>query len=257
MDTRDRNFEGIVLKSASYKEQDRLLTLISAEGGIEKAIARGGAKAGGSLRAVSQPYARVSLLLSPPKGGLSFVSEGQPLETFLRLDAGLERFAYGAYVAELAISASPEGKAAPMLYQLLLAVYELLKLDDDLPRTARFYELQLLSVLGVLPSLECCADCGQVPYGRGFVLSPDDGALLCESCAAGTPWPRLSSGAVLSARRMLEIPLSKLPSLQLSRGIQQELGDALAVYLDRHLERSSKARRFLWEMLGNDKDRSS
>ena len=244
MDIRDRSVEAIVLKSTAYKEQDRLLTFITPEYGVEKAIARGAAKSTGSLRPIAQPYARVSLLLTPRRG-LSFVSQGEPLETYIRLDSGLKRFTYGAYVAELAILASPEQKPALDLYYLLQAVFSLLSMDEDLDRTLRFYELRFLDILGVLPEMTGCSLCGRSVANSRFLFSPLDGRLLCAACGANLGGPRLSAGAVMTLRRMLTQPFSKLPALHLTPAMNQELETALGFVLEQHLDRSSKVRRLL------------
>ena len=253
LDIRDRSREALVLKSSPYKEQDRLLTLLSPEQGLERAIARGAAKANGSLRPIAQPYTQVSLLLSPAKGGISFVREGTPLRCLLPLDAGLERFAYGAYCAELALSVAQPEQPAPGVYALLLAAWTLLQLDDDLERAARFFELRLLADQGLLPDLHCCGECGLAISGqRSFLLSPESGQLLCEDCLealGGDPMlPRLSPGSVRSAQSLLELPLSRVPSLSISRSVNRELSQALAIYLDHHLEYAPKARNLLQQL---------
>ena len=253
IDVRDRSGEFLVLKSAPYRGQDRLLTLLSPERGVERAVARGAAKPTGSLRAVAQPYTLAALVLSPAKGGLSFLREGQPLRCFLPLDAGLERFAYGAYCCELALSVAQENQPARELFGLLLAAFSLLGLDDDLERTARFFELRLLADQGLLPPLETCQSCGAPLNGkRFFLLSPQAGQLLCDDCltaAADSPGlPRLSPGAVLTAKRLLELPLERIPALHIGKAIGQELEAALGAYLDYHLEYAPRARRVIRQL---------
>lgn len=259
LDIRDRSREVLVLKSLPYKEQDRLLTLLSPEQGVERAIARGAAKANSSLRPIAQAYTQASLLLSPAKGGISFVREGTPLRCFLPLDAGLERFAYGAYFSELALSVAQPEQPAEGIYGLLLAAWTLLRLDERPERTSRFFELRLLEDQGLLPPLRECSACGAAVFGRAagqhpyFLLSPSQGQLLCRDCLelsgeTGPSLARLSPGAVQAAQRLLELPLSRIPSLGISPLQNRELAQALAAYLDYHLEYAPKARRVLEQL---------
>jgi len=247
MDIRNRETEGIILHSRDWREQDKLLTLIS-PAGPEKLIARGARKPGGALCAVAQPFSRALLLLTPPKAGLSFLSSGQIVETYLRPGDALERYAYAAYLAELLLAVWPEGKAQPALYYLAQAAFSLLKLDDDFNRTARFFELRLLQELGWLPPLDSCAACGRSLLGGRFQLSPGRGALLCLSCA-DSAGPPLSAGSVETMRRLLNAPLTKIIGIRLSAAIQGELEQALAYYLDYHLDYKSKVRRVLDQLL--------
>lgn len=263
VDVRDQSRECLVLKSEAYREQDRLLTLLSSEQGRERAIARGAAKPTGALRPIAQPFTQVSLVLSPAKGGIAFVREGRPLQCFLPLTAGLERFAYGAYCSELALSVAQPGQPAPALYTLLLATLTLLKLDAVPERTARFFELRLLDSQGLLPDLEACGACG-APVGEGmahrsrfFVLSPQQGRLLCDECLLGATReeaeiPRLSPGAVRTAQRLRTLPLPRIPALTMGRQIGRELEQALAVYLAYHLEYAPQARKVIQQLKSND-----
>jgi len=249
VDTRNRSIEGIILRSRDYREQDKLLTVVSAEYGPEPVIARGAQKPGGSLRSVAQVYSRAQLLLTPPKGGVSFLQEGVPEESYLALDAGLERFAYAAYCGELLLLAWPQGKPSTRLYSLLMIVLTLLKLDDDPARAARFLELHLLQELGLLPPLDGCNACGCSKGSAAYVLSPQQGALLCAACAMGEAAPPLSAGALRSMELLLTLPLAKLPSLRLSPAISAEIERCLAYYLNYHLDGAERARRSLRSLL--------
>ncbi len=249
MDIRNRRAQALILKSAPYREQDRLLDIFSLEGGRERVIAKSAEQPGSSLRAVSQAYSQAELLLTPPKGGLSFLAGGSPQQSFLGLDSGLMRFAAAAYIAELALASLPERRPAPAVYGLLLAAFSLLKMDDDFSRTCRFFELRLLQALGLLPETQACGSCGTRLQGLGFVLSPRAGQLLCPACGREEPGPSLSAGAVLTMNKLLALPLDKLPGLKLTPAISQELEAALEHYLRYHLEYDSKVKAVLKQLL--------
>lgn len=252
MDIRNQSLQAIILKSRDYREQDKLLTVVSREHGPESVLARGARKPGSALRSVCQPYSRAQLLLTPAKNGLRFLAEGSPEESYVMLGDSLSRFAYAAYLAELALAAWPPHQAAPELYYLLQAAFSLLKLDDDHGRTARFFELRLLAALGWLPApddLLACAGCNRPVQSRGFRLSPQRGALLCESCGQGDPAPRISAGAALTMHRLLTLPLTRIPSVRPRGAVAAELEQALDYYLRYHLEYAAKAKRMLVDLL--------
>ena len=251
MDIRDRSVEAIVLRAKDYRDQDRLLTLVSAQAGPELAIARGARKSGASQAALAQPFSRINVLLSPAKGGVSFVREGRQEESFLPPGGDVTRFAYLSYFSELLLAVWPQGRVAPELYGLTLAACTLLKLDGDLARTARWFELSLLQALGLLPELAVCARCGLSQgqgEGRFYCLSPAQGALLCPSCAGADPAPRLSPGALKTAQALLQAPLTRLTSIRIGRIIGQELEEALDYYLSWQVEQAAPAKKRLLEL---------
>ena len=252
MDIRNQSLEAIILKARGYREQDQLLTVVSVENGPESVLARGARKAESPLRSVCQPYSRACLLLTPAKGGLRFLAEGSPRESYILPESSLSAFAYAAYLAELLLAAWPPQKPAPELYYLAQAAFSLLKLDEDHARTARFFELRLLASLGWLPpadALRSCSCCGQAPAGRRFRLSPQQGALLCEACSQGDGAPLISAGAALSLHRLLTLPLPRIPAIRLRGAVADELEQALEYYLRYHLEYAAKAKRLLASLL--------
>ncbi|NLF80248.1 MAG: DNA repair protein RecO [Clostridia bacterium] len=249
MDLRDQNIDAIILKARDYKEQDKLLTYFSLESGKGVAVARGAMKPGGSLRNIAQPFCRVSLTLSPPRGGIAYINQGLPAASFISLDAKLEAIAYAAYISELADAAMPERRPSANFFGLLLAVFSLLKMDTDVLRTARFFELRLLAELGLLPNMAGCQECGRGLPAGNFFLSPQAGSLLCQGCGGADAAPRLSAGAVQTMRQLAAQPFSRIPSIKISAAIMAEMEQALGYFLDYHLEYSPKARRILRQLL--------
>lgn len=249
MDTRDTTVDAIVLKVRDYKEQDKLLTFFGLQTGKATAIARGAAKPDGSLRAVAQPFCRAKLTLTPPKGGISYISAGQAEGSFISLGADLASIAYAAYISELADIAMPDNRRSENFFALLLAIFSLLKMHDQHATTARFFEVRLLAELGLLPELDKCDNCGRSIYGSSFHLSADKGALLCASCGQLDSSPLISAGSVLTLRRLAEVPFSKMPSIKISGELMEELEAALGFFLDYHLDYSTKAKKVLHQLL--------
>lgn len=251
VDVRDRTYQVIVLRARDYREQDRLLTVAAAESGPEAVIARGARKPGHVLAACAQPFCRATVTLSPAKNGVSFLKEGRQEESYLPPLGDVERFAYLSYFSELLQASWPENRPEPGLYALTRAAFLMVKLGDDLRRTARFFELRLLDQLGLLPDLAACAACGHSPGngdGRRFRLEPARGQLLCAHCADAAG-PDLSPGALLAMARLREAPLNKVAQLKLSEAQNGEIERALEPYLSYHLDYAGRARAVLKELL--------
>lgn len=260
VDVRDRTYEALVLRARDWREQDRLLTLVSEDGGPETVISRGAKKPGSTLAACSQPFCRATVTLSPAKNGVSFLKEGRQEESYLPAGGDVERFAYLSYFSELLLAGWPENRPEPGLFALARAAFLMIKLDDDLSRTARFFELRFLDQLGLLPDLSACAACGQSPASsdpRRFLLTPQRGQLLCESCArysratddAIPNLPLLSPGALRYMTGLLTAPLSRLSRLRLPPTLNREIEQALEPYLAYHLDYAGRAKAVLKELL--------
>ena len=229
VDVRDRTYQVIVLRARDYREQDRLLTVAAAESGPEAVIARGARKPGHGLAACAQPFCRATVTLSPAKNGVSFLKEGRQEESYLPALGDVERFAYLSYFSELLQASWPENRPEPGLYALARAAFLMVKLGDDLRRTA-------------------CGHARGAGDGRRFRLYTARGQLLCAHCAE-TPGPDLSPGALLAMSRLREAALNRVAQLKLSEAQNAEIERALEPYLSYHLDYAGRAKAVLKELL--------
>lgn len=242
------NVEAIVLRTREYSETDLLVTLYSKELGRFSAIAKGARKVKSSLRGVVQPFmcSRFAIL---PGRNLGIITQGTVLNPYLGLREDLSKIAYGSYFLELVQLGTEENKIQPDVYYLLQAALVLLELGQDAALTARFFELRFLDVLGYRPYLGGCVNCRRRVQNSQFLLSPVKGGVLCSSCGSGLSLPILHAGTVLMMEKLLRVPLTQLPNLKMGKDAESEMEQSLQVYLDYHIERFSKARGLLQQLL--------
>jgi DNA repair protein RecO (recombination protein O) len=241
---REQMLDALVLRCRDYKENDKLVTVFSATEGRETLLARGARKPDGSLRAVSQPFSRISLQKAAGRGSLNILTQGEVQEPFLPLKADLDKIAYAAYLSELVIIGMPEYKPQPQVFAALLAAWSMLDFSDKHTLAARFFELRLLDALGLRPRLDGCQSCGRSLEGGSFYLSAARGGIICRSCR-GSEAGLISAGTVRNMQRLLDAPFAKVPQLSISDTMLAEMEQALAPYLRYYLEGSGKAREFL------------
>ena len=242
------NVEGIVLRTREYSETDLLVTIYSKERGKFSAIAKGARKVKSSLRGAVQPFMCSRFAVLPGKN-LFTLTQGAVINPYLGLRDDLEKLAYGSYLLELVQLGTEEHKVHADLYYLLQAALVLLELGRDAELTARFFELRFLDILGYRPYLESCANCRRRVQNSTFVLSPVKGGILCASCGGGTSLPTIHAGTVLMMEKLLQAPLTQLPNLKIGKSAKEEMNQALQSYLQYHIERFSKARGLLRQLL--------
>jgi DNA repair protein RecO (recombination protein O) len=84
----------------------------------------------------------------------------------------------------------PEGHPLPRLFRLLTAYLDRMEVSEACESERRFFEINLLNILGYRPSLESCSRCG-TPFGEQGCLQQADGELVCRACE--------SAGSLLTA----------------------------------------------------------
>ena len=231
--------QGLVLRETNYKEADKILTVLTREGGKRTVKARGCRRKNSPLAASAQLLAWSDMTLFAYRDRLT-LNEAEALELFWGVRADVEKLALASYFAEVTEATAQEGEAAPELLSLLLnSLYALDTLKKPRALVKAAFELKLLCLTGYAPMLEGCAVCGaQEPAGARLHLS--QGVLHCARCrgqvGGGVSMP-LSPGALAGARYIVGCSPKRLFSFALPEEDLRQLGQATEAFLMTQQER--------------------
>lgn len=175
--------QAFVLSTLDYGDSDRIVSLFTLEHGRIRAFARGARKSRKRFGPALEPFARIEAQVRL-KEGLSSVQQADIITIYPGIRADLERIAHALYAGELVDAITAEGQALPRLFRLHSAYLERLETEVAAEADRRFYEINLLNILGYRPSLESCARCDS-PFGETGALMQNDGEPVCRSCSSG------------------------------------------------------------------------
>ena len=229
--------DGIVLRETEYKDNDRLLTILTRENGQVTARARGVKSRTSKLRAGCQLLTFSEFTLLDYRGRYT-VTEAVAKEMFPRLREDVELLSLASYFAQVTDAVAQEEDASPELLSLLLnALYALAKLKKPQKLVKAVFELRLACIAGFLPDLRACAVCGHPNPNRFNVTQ---GILQCAECrneaTDGIRMP-VSEGSLAAMRYIAFADPKRLFSFSLSDGALQELNGLTESYLTMRLER--------------------
>jgi DNA repair protein RecO (recombination protein O) len=177
--------EAIVLAVSDYREADRLVTLFTLEHGKVRGIARGAKRSVRRFGGALEPFARLSVQMALT-GSLSRLDSVDLITLHHRIREDLLKIGYAGYACEATDLLLPEGLPNPRQYRLLSAWLERLDSSPAEPSDRRFFEINLLNILGYRPHLEGCARCGADPGTEpsgGYAGAA--GEILCGRCGRG------------------------------------------------------------------------
>jgi DNA repair protein RecO (recombination protein O) len=148
---------GINLKAAPLGEYDRLLTILTKEFGVIRAVAPGSRKHQSSLRGRSGLFVINQLLIVKGRS-LDRVIQAESLESFTGLGQDLGKLTAAQYLAELALFQALSEQPQDELYSLL---QEHLSRIERLPKIATLACLNqgifhLLALAGLAPQVHHC-----------------------------------------------------------------------------------------------------
>ena len=170
--------DALLLRAVDYGENDRMVTLLTAERGKIAASLKGVRKAGARLRFAAQPFCFAEYVFAA-RGGRNTVTSAALHDGFYALCEDVTRYYAAAVVTETCDRISLEGmQAAPLL---VAAVTALEGLCADEPLALLTFLLAALAYAGYPVETGACPACGRVPAGR-MRFSFADGAFFCDEC---------------------------------------------------------------------------
>jgi len=246
--------DALVARSVDYGEADRICTLLTRDQGKLAVLAR-------AARRSRKRYGGALSLFVIGEATIKTAGRGSllALERFdCREDLGagighdVVKVGHGSYMLELARELWGEGQPDPECFELVCAALRTLsRCPQGSPSLLRAYELQLLGVLGLAPSLERCAGCGATAAGGPFDL--EQGGVLCAACTArpgSAPRVALDTGSQQTLLELQRITMFSAAELEPEAAVARQIRD-LMIRLIRHtLGKDLKTLAFLVQLAG-------
>ena len=162
--------EAVVLRQHKLGEADRIITLLTKEHGLVRAVAKGVRRTRSKFGARLEPFAHVDLLLHPGRN-LDIVTQVHSLDTFASaIVSDYGRYTTACAVLETAERLAGEERApADRLQRLTVGALRAIA-DGQRPKELVLdaFLLRAMDFAGWMPALEHCARCGDPGPAPGF-----------------------------------------------------------------------------------------
>jgi DNA repair protein RecO (recombination protein O) len=199
----------LVLRTVEVFETSLVATAFTRELGKVSLLAKGARRlksplqGGLDLLGVSD-----MVILTKATEALELLAEAAPVERFPSLRRDLAALYAGYYIAELLSNLTDLHDPHPKLFDAARITLRHLGDAGLRPRRVLRFELACLRELGVMPSLDQCAQCGGDvrPQGGKVSFGLSSGGVLCEACRPGQPHVVSLSASDLEAIRVLASP---------------------------------------------------
>jgi len=205
---------GINLKAQAFGESDRIVTILTREFGLIRAIASGARKHNSSLGGRSGMFVVNQLLIAKGRS-IDKITQAQTIKTYPSLGGGLGKLAASQYLAEIvlaqALSEQPQDELFELFNEHLSRLQELSTNSQDVLAYLVHGVFQLLTLAGLRPQVQACCLTG-IPVKPDFT-NPQ--SLVGFSINAGgvisiSAWENLR--AIAQSATMEEQIIVKVPS---------------------------------------------
>ncbi|ADY56704.1 DNA replication and repair protein RecO [Syntrophobotulus glycolicus DSM 8271] len=231
--------DAIVIRTREYGEADKLLTLFAREKGKLEVIAKGARKPASKQRGGTQLFTYADFLIYKGKT-LDLINQVHPKESFGHIWKDFDRNIAGTAMAELLDAATIREQPEPQVFVLFLSFLFLLEgIDPYLAQAA--FSLRLMRLLGYLPDIGACLDCGESSPEKQYVLDAETGGILCLPCLGTRQGSGLGAGSLALMRQLLKTDLEKLDRLRWNSKMKEEVLQGLCFYCEGRFGRRLKA----------------
>ena len=173
----------IVLRHVNYRDNDRIITLLSPSRGRIDAMIRNCRKPKSHNLNAGELFALGDYMLHET-GGRAIVTSVRLIETFYPLRQDYSRLTCGVYLLGLAEAAAEPEEEQRELFMLLVHTLSRLAFSDQpwKPLLAGFL-LHFSACQGFKPRLNHCVRCGKpMPEESPFFFDSEEGGLCCAAC---------------------------------------------------------------------------
>jgi DNA repair protein RecO (recombination protein O) len=184
--------QAVVVRQHKLGEADRIVTLLTHQHGLVRAVAKGVRRTRSKFGARLEPFAHVDVLLYPGRN-LDVVTQVESIDAFASsIVADYGRYTSACAVLETAERLAGEERApADRLHELtvggLRAIADAVR-PRDLVLDA--FLLRAMDFAGWMPALDTCARCGAPGPHRAFHVAAGGAVCLhCRPAGSATPSP--------------------------------------------------------------------
>lgn len=251
--------EALLLRSVDFGESDRIVHLLTSDGGRLTAIAKAARRSHRRFPGTLDVFNHLSIAgRAKPRAAMAFLERARLIDPFLGLRADATRYALASFLTEMLDRLSPEGLVGPdaeHLFQYAIESLTLIAAIRPTPSLRVLLELRGLDALGLRPELGRCVRCGRV---AGTEIAPDhrvhfhiaDGGLVCTPCAL-----RLDGlipveiGTLRQLAEGLSSPIDQLPDIELDPRSLAQAARLVFRFQRFHVGVELRSERFLDEVL--------
>jgi len=238
----DIKTNAIALRSADYKENDKLTWLYSVEYGKICVIAKGVKKAAAKLKFAVEPFCFGEYILSLAYDKYVLTGCSQ-VESFYDLRADTDKFYSGAVMLDMIASLEIEKQPNPAVFLLLLKGLQLLVSEINPKVTLIKFILNYLENSGYKLNFDECGVCRSVNFDRMY-LDYHSSCFVCPACR--TADSAEIAPPVMSTLKMInEMPYEKLGVVKIKDDYLKKALSLLDEYIGQSMAKIKSLKQYL------------
>ncbi len=225
---------GMIIRSAQYGENAKMLTVLSEDFGKISVSAKGASSVKRGAAALHNfCYSEFVLIRHPDIYSLSEVS---PIESFFGLSSSLDYMETAARMMRFTDYICHENEPAGEILRITLnCLYAMSKLGKNHKLVLAVFLFKILCISGFEPELYSCSTCGDTENLSGF--SCEYGGTICLDCISHmTGSFKISDDALMMMRHISDCDIKQLFKFSADEKTADEVLKIAKLFISEHLE---------------------
>lgn len=182
--------DGIVIGKRDIGENNCFLDILTKEYGVIEVTAHGVKKVGSKNASAAGLFSYSKFCFN--KSNLRYtLNSAEPMHSFFALSSDLKKYSLAIYFADIIkYTSASEQSGGDILRFFAITLYTLQKENSDCDVIKAAFEFRISSMLGFLPDLRACHNCGKYTNEKMF-FSFDNCDLTCGDCMSEEDIPKI------------------------------------------------------------------
>jgi len=230
----------IVMRTADWRDSDKMLTLFSRDYGLVSALAKGAKNLKNPITAASQPFC-CGIYSFNSRSGRLYVSQCEIKKEFYNIGTDFDKYAAACVMMEVAEKILINTEEYDRLFILLVNCLAHLEKCPDPREVLTYFLVQVSDLLGIRPSTRTCAVCG-TEIGAPRLFCSSEGGAVCRGCAESL---QTTSVRPETIGRMEEMLFTDPKKFTAAKGFDPKLLEMIRDYLSVLGDLQCRSMRFL------------
>ena len=172
--------EGIVLRQSAPVGGRKMVVLFTKKYGKISAGTNTGERGKNKANLTLNHFTHVRYQLFKNRENFN-ISSGEVIKSYFSIGEDVDKYMAASYVLEFTDKVLEEEEPAPAIFDLIVEFFSEISLRKSRYETLVIaYQVKILRILGVMPTLDSCAICGSKEGFKAFSIK--DGGVICENC---------------------------------------------------------------------------
>lgn len=233
------DIEGIILNTKDYKDNSKILDILTKEYGLIGVIAKGCKQLKSNLRSTTDKLTYATFTMYYKENKLSILTEASVIDNFNNIKKDIEKISYASFLIDLTHQVYKENDTKE-LYNILISSLKKINEGYNPMIITNIVELKYLDYLGVMPNLDECTICGNKNI---VTLSNIKGGFVCKKCI--TTEPILDEKVLKLIRMYYYVDIEKISKLDVKMEYASVINNFIDEYYDDYTGLYLRSKAFL------------